>query len=75
MNTELKPRKILKDLALRVGGAVLAVGFIFVLAYLGKNDVLGLGDLLGSSGGLLIVTIVVMEVFFFTMIAVAYVYR
>lgn len=75
MNTELKPRKMLKDLALRVGGAVLAVGFIFVLAYIGKNDILGLGELLGSSGGLMVATIVVMEIFFFTAIALAYIYN
>lgn len=74
MNTELKPKKMLKDLGLRIGGAFGAVGLIFGLAYIGNNDILGLGSLLDSSGGLLLGTIIVMELFFFTAITVGYIY-
>ncbi len=74
MNTELKPKKILKDLGLRIGGAAGAVGLIFGLAYIGNNDILGLGDLLDSSGGLLLGTMIVMEIFFFTAITAGYIY-
>ncbi len=74
MNTDLKPRKMLKDLALRIGGAVLAVGLIFGLAYIGNQDILGLGSILGSKGGLLLGTIILMEIFFFTAISFGYLY-
>jgi len=55
----------LKDLGLRVAGAVLAVGLVISLAFLG--DFLDIG-FLDSGGGLLIGTIVLMEALFFTAI-------
>lgn len=66
-------RNFLKDLGYRIGGAVLAVGLIFSLAYIGNKDILGLGRLLGGPGGLLVGTIVLMEAFFFIAIAVYYI--
>ena len=55
----------LKDLGLRILGAVLAVGFLFSLAFIGDFfDI----KFLNSQGGLLIGTILVMEAFFFLVI-------
>ena len=61
-----------KDLGFRIAGASLGVGLIFSLGYIGNNDILGLGNLLDSEGGLLIGTIVLMEVFFLVAIIFYY---
>ena len=53
----------LEDLGLRILGAVLAVGLMFSLVFIGDFfDI----RFLNSQGGLLIGTIVVMEAFFFS---------
>jgi hypothetical protein len=52
-----------KDLGFRMAGAGLGVGLIFFLTYIRNSDILGLGNLLDSEGGLLIGTIVLMEAF------------
>lgn len=54
---------ILEELGLRVLGAVLAIGLVFSLAFLGDYFKIGF---LNSGGGLLIGTILVMEAFFFS---------
>ncbi|MFB6115032.1 MAG: hypothetical protein ABEK04_01975 [Candidatus Nanohalobium sp.] len=59
----MQPSNFLEDLGLRIVGAAGAVGLIFLLAYLG--DIFRIG-FLNSGGGLLIATVVLMEVFFFT---------
>jgi hypothetical protein len=61
-----------KDLGLRIGGAGLAVGLIFSLAYIGNKDILGLGSLLDSQGGLLIGAVILMEAFFLVAIITYY---
>jgi hypothetical protein len=57
-------KNFFKDLGFRVGAAGLGVGLIFSLIYIGNNDILGLGKLLDSEGGLLIGTVAMMEAFF-----------
>jgi hypothetical protein len=61
-----------KDLGLRIGGAGFAVGLIFSLAYIGNKDILGLGSLLDSQGGLLIGAVILMEAFFLVAIITYY---
>lgn len=55
----------LEDLGLRVLGAVLAVGFVVSLAFLG--DFFSI-EFLDSGGGLLLGTILVVEAFFFSIV-------
>lgn len=72
MSSRFTLENFVKELGYRIGGAALAVGLIFSLAYIGNNDILGLGNLLDSQGGLLIGTIILMEVFFLAAIILYY---
>lgn len=65
MQKNPEPKDFLKDLGLRVIGAVIAVGLIFLLAFLGDFFDIGFLD---SGGGLLVATILVMEGLFFSAI-------
>ncbi|WP_276260739.1 hypothetical protein [Haloglomus litoreum] len=39
---------VLRDLAMRIGAAVVVVGIFFGLGYMNRTDFLGLSDLLGN---------------------------
>ena len=61
-------KTFLKDLGLRIGGAVGAVGLIFILGFVGNRFEIGV---LQSKGGLLISVIVLGEAVFFSLLVLA----
>lgn len=60
-----------EELSIRIGGSLIAVSFIALIALYGHSGLPG-SSIFDSKGGIIIGTIVFMEVFFFGAIALIY---
>ena len=63
--------KWVRELSIRIGGSLIGISFIALIALYGHSELPG-SSIFDSKGGIVIGTIVLMEVFFFGAISLIY---